>query len=93
MIHDKPRKRCFIGDGEGTVHIISHFNYPPELISAIKSENKACVRGMCLDNDAKFLFTGDSNGNINCFDLGAVGKERFAKQVYSMTGLTKLRYL
>ena len=93
MVHDKAHKRCFIGDGEGTVHIVSHVNYPPELISTVQSENKSCIRGMCLDDDAKFLFTGDTGGYINCFDLGAVGKERFAKQISEMTGVSKIRYI
>ena len=48
---------------------------------------------MCIDNDMKFLFTGDISGYINCFDLGPVGKERFAKQVSEMSGISKIRYM
>ena len=39
MVHDKLNKRLFIGDGTGTVHIIGYSNYPPELLSAVKSQN------------------------------------------------------
>lgn len=93
LIHDKFYKRVFIGDGDGTVHIISHVNYPPELISSVKSQSGSCIRGMCIDNDVNFLFTGDTNGFINCFDLGPVGKEKFIKQVSEMAGLSKIRYM
>ena len=48
---------------------------------------------MCIDNDLKYLFTGSTNGDINCFDLGPIGKERFAKQVSSIKGVSKIRYL
>ena len=48
---------------------------------------------MCIDNDMKFLFTGDTSGYINCFDLGPIGKERFAKQVSEMSGISKIRYM
>jgi len=93
MIHDKFYKRLFIGDGDGSIHIINYSNYPPELVGSVKSQSGSCIRGMCIDNDLKYLFTGDTNGNINCFDLGPIGKERFAKQLNQMAGLSKLRYL
>lgn len=48
---------------------------------------------MCIDNDLKFLFTGDTSGNINTFDLGPIGKERFAKQVATIKGVSKVRYM
>mmetsp|Transcript_42924 Transcript_42924/g.50351 ORF Transcript_42924/g.50351 Transcript_42924/m.50351 type:complete len:205 (-) Transcript_42924:8-622(-) len=48
---------------------------------------------MCIDNDKTSLYTGDNSGFINCFDLGAVGKERFTKQITEMSGISKIRYL
>mmetsp|Transcript_42928 Transcript_42928/g.50357 ORF Transcript_42928/g.50357 Transcript_42928/m.50357 type:complete len:191 (+) Transcript_42928:479-1051(+) len=39
LLHDKSHKRLFIGDGSGCVHIVSHFNYPPELLASVKSQN------------------------------------------------------
>lgn len=93
LVHDHQYHRLFIGDGNGAVHIVNYRNYPPSLISSIRSNNGACVRGMCIDTDNKFLFTGDTSGYINCFDLGPIGKERFAKQVSEMSGTSKIRYL
>lgn len=93
MIQDKFNQRLFLADGAGSIHILSYKNYPPELLSTIKSQNGSCIRGMCIDSDMKFLFTGDTNGFLNCFDLGPPGKERFAKQVGEMSGLSKIRYL
>jgi WD40 repeat protein len=46
LVHDKYYKRIFIGDGKGSVHIVSHVNYPPELIGSISSERGGCIRGM-----------------------------------------------
>lgn len=46
MVHDKHYKRLFIGDGAGSIHIVCYKNYPPELLSAVKSQNGACIRGM-----------------------------------------------
>jgi len=39
MIQDKDNKRLFIGDGDGSVHIIKYTSFPPELIASVKSLN------------------------------------------------------
>jgi len=93
LVHDKFYKRMFIGDGYGSIHIMSYVNYPPELIGSISAEKPSWIRGMCIDNDLKFLYTGDVNGYINWFDLGPIGKERFAKQVGEIKGVSKIRYM
>ena len=38
LVHDKFYKRMFIGDGFGSIHIMSYVNYPPELIGSISAE-------------------------------------------------------
>ena len=41
LVHDKFYKRIFIGDGYGSIHIMTYANYPPELIGSISAENSS----------------------------------------------------
>ena len=89
MLDDKENKWLFIADGEGWVYIFEKKQYPPELVLKIQTHSKACIWSMTIDEHKLYLFVCDVNGFINTFTLGAVGKERFAKQASEMKGLIK----
>ena len=46
MIHDFQRNLLFIADGSGSVFILNSIPTEPELIVAIQTDQKVCIRGL-----------------------------------------------
>lgn len=91
MYHDDERKRIFIGDNSGFIHVYSIKKYPPKRLTSIKTSVKVAIKSITCSKDHNKLFAGTSEGEILCFNLGGYGKEKKETQeyTYSLKGKSK----
>lgn len=76
LTHDEEKKRLFIGDNSGTIHIFSIKRYPPKRLATIKTSIKTTLKSITFSDDYKKMFAGSIEGDILCFDLGDYGREK-----------------
>ena len=93
LIYDSDLCRIFIANGGGELIIYQISKLPPSLLRHVESASTGMIRGMARDLNTNYLFTCALDGIITIFEIGPLGKERFAKPISKIEGIQGARYL
>ena len=93
LTHDKVNERIFLTNETGVVSVFFTNVYPPKLVTIIQTHSTNCIRGIDIDYQKQYVFTGTNKGDISIIDLGKPGKEKFIKEISYFGGNLEIRIL
>ena len=93
LIHDKPNERIFLTNEGGVLSVFLTNTFPPTLVNVIQTHTTNCIRGLDIEFQKQYIFTGTNKGNISILDLGQPGKEKLIKEISYFGGNLEIRIL
>lgn len=87
MVGDREFQRLFVANRQGNVYIYDISSSIPNLIHVMTTQLKGAIRGMQIDTQKNYVFTGGfDDGEIGVFDIEKPGREKYARQTASFVG-------
>jgi len=92
LLPDKENKRLFISNRNGQVFIYDVSSKTPSLLHTLHAHPKGNIRDIYFDSIKNYLISSNyDDGTIALIDLQKPGKEKYAHNIASLTGRTKVR--
>ena len=93
LILDKPNERLFLTNEGGILSVFATNVFPPNLITVVQTHTTNCIRGLDIEYQKQYIFTGTNKGDISILDLGKPGKEKLIKEISYFGGNLEIRIL
>ena len=93
LVHDKINGRIFLTTEGGVLSVFLTSTCPPTLITVVQTHSTNCIRGLDIDYQKQYIFTGTNKGDISILDLGMPGKERLIKEISYFGGNLEIRII
>ena len=93
LIHDKPNERLFLTNEGGVLSVFLTNSFPPTLVNVVQTHTTNCIRGLDIEYQKQYIFTGTNKGDISILDLGKPGKEKLIKEISYFGGNLEIRIL
>ena len=95
LIFDRKNKRMFLTNEGGYLSIFNIYVFPHNLVTIIQTYNSNYIRGLDIDYNKQYIFTGNNKGNISIFNLDMPKKRKLIKEISNFGGeeCSKIRVL
>ena len=91
LVHDKINGRIFLTNEGDVLSVFLTSTCPPTLITVVQTHSTNCIRGLDIDYQKQYIFTGTNKGDISILDLAMPGKERLIKEISYFGGDLEIR--
>ena len=86
MVGDREFQRLFVANRQGNVYIYDISSSIPNLIHVMTTQLKGAIRGMQIDTQKNYVFTGGfDDGEIGVFDIEKPGRVIKKKKITQNT--------